>query len=91
MPQGTGSNPNSKSGIVGAPLDGVTVFKPNYVTPLDYNKAITGNVNLDYRFPADDPSPVLRELGLSALYTFDSGHPFTTGVGKGDNSRFFRR
>ena len=26
--QGTGSNPNSKAGIVGAPLDGVTVFKP---------------------------------------------------------------
>jgi len=84
--QGTGSNPNSKAGIVGAPLDGVTVFKPNYISPLDYNKAITGNVNLDYRFPADHSSPILREFGLSALFTFDSGHPFTLGEGKGDNS-----
>ncbi len=84
--QGTGSNPNSKAGIVGAPLDGVTVFKPNYIAPLDFNKAITGNVNIDYRFPADNPSPILSELGLSALFTFDSGHPFTLGEGKGDNS-----
>ena len=84
--QGTGSNPNSKSGIVGAPLDGVTVFKPNYISPLDFNKAIAGNVNLDYRFPADHPSSILREFGLSALFTFDSGHPFTQGEGKGDNT-----
>jgi CarboxypepD_reg-like domain/TonB-dependent Receptor Plug Domain len=84
--QGTGSNPNSKAGIVGAPLDGVTVFRPNYVAPLDFNKAITGNVNLDYRFPADNESPILRELGLSALFSFDSGHPFTLGQGKGDNA-----
>jgi len=83
--QGTGSNPNSKSGIVGAPLDGVTVFRPNYVAPLDFNKAITGNVNLDYRFAADTESPILSELGLSALFSFDSGHPFTLGQGKGDN------
>src|SRR5690606_29512628 len=39
--QGTGSNPNSQAGIVGAPLDGVTIFRPNYVTPLDFNKAIS--------------------------------------------------
>ena len=82
--QGTGSNPNSKAGIVGAPLDGVTVFRPNYVAPLDFNKAITGNVNLDYRFSKESKSPILRELGLSALITFDSGHPFTLGQGKGD-------
>lgn len=84
--QGTGSNPNSKAGIVGAPLDGVTVFRPNYVAPLDFNKAISGNVNFDYRFASDESSPVLRQLGLSALLVFDSGHPFTLGQGKGDNS-----
>lgn len=82
--QGTGSNPSSQSGIVGAPLDGVTVFRPNYVNPLDFNKAISGNFNLDYRFSKDDASPVLRELGVSALLRFDSGHPFTLGYGKGD-------
>lgn len=84
--QGTGSNPNSKAGIVGAPLDGVTIFRPNYIAPLDFNKAITGNVNLDYRFAADNQSPILRELGLSALFSFDSGHPFTLGQGKGDSN-----
>lgn len=84
--QGTGSNPNSKAGIVGAPLDGVTIFRPNYVSPLDYNKAITGNVNLDYRFSPETESSVLREFGISALLTFDSGHPFTLGQGKGDNA-----
>lgn len=82
--QGTGSNPNSKAGIVGAPLDGVTIFRPNYVTPLDFNKAISGNLNIDYRFSEDEPSPVLRQLGISALLVFDSGHPFTLGEGKGD-------
>jgi outer membrane receptor protein involved in Fe transport len=82
--QGTGSNPNSQAGIVGAPLDGVTIFKPNYVTPLDYNKAITGNFNLDYRFSKANESSVLRELGLSALLYFDSGHPYTLGSGKGN-------
>lgn len=82
--QGTGSAPNSKAGIVGAPLDGVTVFKPNYVSPLDFNKAVTGNLNLDYRWSKDEESPVLRQLGLSALLRFDSGHPYTLGEGKGD-------
>src|SRR5690606_24912801 len=54
------------------------------VTPLDFNKAISGNLNIDYRFSEDEPSPVLRQLGISALLVFDSGHPFTLGEGKGD-------
>lgn len=83
--QGTGSNPNSQAGIVGAPLDGVTVFNPLYVFPLDFNKSVTGNFNLDYRFSADESSPVLQSLGLSALMTFASGHPYTLGQGKGNN------
>ncbi len=84
--QGTGSNPNSKAGIVGAPLDGTTIFRPNNIAPLDFNKAITGNVNLDYRFAPETESSILRGLGLSALLTFDSGHPFTLGEGKGDGT-----
>ena len=83
--QGTGSNPNSHAGIVGAPIDGVTIFNPLYVFPLDFNKAVTGNFNLDYRFSADESSPVLQSLGLSALMTFASGHPYTLGQGKGNN------
>lgn len=83
---GTGSNANSHAGIVGAPLDGVTVYKPATVEPLDFNKAITGNINLDYRFAKSEESSILRQLGLSLLLTFDSGHPFTLGRGKGNTT-----
>ncbi len=82
--QGTGSFPNSARGIVGAPLDGVTQFKPLYVSPLEYNNAIRGNVNIDYRFGADDGGPILERLGASALLTFNSGHPYTRGIGGAD-------
>ena len=80
---GTGSNANSHAGIVGAPIDGVTIFKPASVEPLDFNKAITGNLNIDYRFAKNEESSILRQLGFSALLKFDSGHPFTLGQGKG--------
>jgi hypothetical protein len=82
--QGTGSYPNSNRGIVGAPLDGVTIFNPQYVSPLEYNNAFKGNINLDYRWGKNDGGPILQELGLSTLLTFNSGHPFTLGRG-GDN------
>lgn len=83
---GTGSNANSHAGIVGAPVDGVTVYKPATVEPLDFNKAITGNLNIDYRFAKNEESSILRQLGFSALLTFDSGHPFTLGQGKGNTT-----
>jgi hypothetical protein len=82
--RGTGSYPNGQAGIVGAPLDGVTVFEPQYVTPLDYNRNISGNLNFDYRFAKDDGGPILQELGASILFLFGSGHPYTTGEGKGN-------
>ena len=82
--RGTGSFPNSARGIVGAPLDGVTQFKPLYVSPLEYNNAIRGNVNLDYRFGRDEGGPILEQLGASALISFNSGHPYTRGVGGAD-------
>jgi len=79
--RGTGSFPNSSRGIVGAPLDGVTLFKPQYIAPLEFNNAIRGNINLDYRFGANDGGPILEQLGASALLTFNSGHPYTKGIG----------
>jgi hypothetical protein len=82
--RGTGSFPNSNRGIVGAPLDGVTVFRPQYVTPLEFNNAVRGNMNVDYRFGKNDGGPVLQELGASVLFNFNSGHPFTRGVGGSD-------
>ena len=82
--QGTGSYPNSNRGIVGAPLDGVTRFAPQYISPLEFNNAVRGNINLDYRFGKDDGGPILQELGISALLTFNSGHPYTVGIGGAD-------
>lgn len=82
--QGTGSYPNSNRGIVGAPLDGVTVFSPQYISPLEYNNSFRGNLNIDYRFGVDDGGPILQQLGLSALFSFTSGHPYTRGVGGAD-------
>jgi hypothetical protein len=82
--RGTGSYPNSNRGIVAAPLDGVTIFEPAYVSPLQYNNALKGSFNIDYRWGKDDGGLILQELGLSALLTFNSGHPFTQGKG-GDN------
>ncbi|MEO8398372.1 MAG: TonB-dependent receptor [Ignavibacteriaceae bacterium] len=82
--QGTGSFPNSNRGIVGAPLDGVTIFNPQYVSPLEFNNAVRGNFNLDYRFGKDDGPAVLNEFGVSAILTFNSGHPFTQGIGGAD-------
>jgi hypothetical protein len=82
--QGTGSFPNSNRGIIGAPLDGVTRFKPQYISPLIYNNAVRGNLNLDYRFGKDDGPSILHEFGVSLLLTFNSGHPFTLGKGGAD-------
>ena len=82
--KGTGSYPNSNRGIVGAPLDGVTIFKPQYISPLEFNQAIRVAMNLDYRFGTGDGGPVFQDLGLTFLGKFSSGHPFTTGKGGAD-------
>jgi hypothetical protein len=79
--QGTGSYPNSNRGIIGAPLDGVTRFKPQYISPLEFNNAFRGSLNLDYRFGVDDGPSILQEFGASILLTFNSGHPYTIGTG----------
>jgi len=82
--QGTGSFPNSNRGIVAAPLDGVTIFRPQYVTPLEFNNSIRGNVNFDYHFGRNDGPSLFQQFGMSALVSFNSGHPFTRGTGGAD-------
>ena len=82
--QGTGSYPNSNNGIVNAPLDGVTIFEPAYVSPLEYNNSVRGNLSIDYRFSENDSPSWLQEFGISGLISFNSGHPFTQGKGTGD-------
>jgi hypothetical protein len=85
--QGTNSFPNSSRGIVGAPLEADRIFQPQYINPLEYNNAIRGNLNLDYRFGKGDGGPFFQESGLSLLTTFTSGHPYTRGEGAGDLTR----
>jgi hypothetical protein len=79
--RGTGSNPYSNTGVVGAPLDGVTVFYPKYISPLTFNQALSGNMNIDYRFGSNDGPAILNDFGVSLLATFNSGHPYTRGTG----------
>ncbi|MCX7876022.1 MAG: hypothetical protein N2321_07645, partial [Melioribacteraceae bacterium] len=79
--RGTGSNPYSNNGVVGAPLDGVTVFYPKYISLLNYNQGIKGNLNVDYRFGQNDGPALLHEFGVSLLATFNNGHPYTRGTG----------
>jgi hypothetical protein len=82
--KGTGSFPSSNRGIVGAPLDGVTIFEPQYISPLEFNQAITGAMNIDFRFGQGDGGSVFQESGLAALLTYSSGHPYTKGKGGAD-------
>lgn len=81
--RGTGSFPNSNRGIVGSPLEGGP-FTPQYISPLEYNNSFRGNLNVDYRFGKDDGPAVLNDFGVSAILSFNSGHPFTRGIGGAD-------
>jgi hypothetical protein len=74
--EGSGSFPNSNRGMVLAGLD--TTYFPQYVSPLSFNQAVRGSVNIDYRFGRDDGGVILQDLGLSLLFTFNSGHPYTS-------------
>jgi outer membrane receptor protein involved in Fe transport len=91
--RGTGSYPNSASGIVGAPIDGVTVFRPVNVSPLTYTNPVQLTFFLDYRF-ADNDGGWLQNLGVNFLGNYNSGHPYTRGISgerdMGDDARFQR-
>jgi len=50
---------------------------PTVILPLDYDQTHRGAITLDYRFEKDDGGPVLEQLGLNLLLTFNSGHPYT--------------
>ncbi len=81
--RGTSSYPDSKAGIIGAPLEDGNPFEPQYVSPLTYTNPIQISFFTDYRF-ADNDGGWLENSGISFLGNYNSGHPFTRGVG-GDN------
>lgn len=78
-----GTNSLSGSGIGSTEVNGNV---PTVLLPLDYNQVHRGSISLDYRFDKGDGGPILEQLGISALLTFNSGHPFTysqtTGLGQ---------
>ncbi len=70
----TGSNTAETAGLWSA---GSVVQTPKYTFPADFNQAHRGSVLLDYRFGKNDGGPVLEQLGLNLLASFNSGHSFT--------------
>jgi len=78
-----GTNSLSGSGIGSTEVNGEV---PTVLIPLDYDQTHRGTLSLDYRFDKEDGGPILEQLGVNLLFTFNSGHPFTysqtTGLGQ---------
>lgn len=78
-----GTNSLTGSGLGSTEVNGNV---PTTLIPLDYNQDHRGSISLDYRFDKDDGGPILEQLGLNILMTFNSGHPYTlaqnTGLGQ---------
>lgn len=59
---------------------------PTTVKPLDFAQRHRGSIFVDYRFGKNDGGPILQQLGVNALFTFNSGHPYTlvktSGIGQ---------
>ena len=79
--KGTGSYPNSNRGIVGAPVVAGQPYTPKNISPLEFDRPFMANVNIDYRFGDNDGPAWLSNFGVNALLTFQSGRPFTRGIG----------
>jgi outer membrane receptor protein involved in Fe transport len=79
--EGTGDNPYSDAAEFGAAIQNV-LYIPQYIEPLSFNHALSGNLNVDYHFGKDDGPAILHEFGASLLLTFSSGHPYTLGTAK---------
>ena len=54
---------------------------PTIISPLDFNETHRGSIFLDYRYPDNEPNPILRSLGANLLMSFTSGHNFTLVTG----------
>jgi len=79
--KGTGSYPSSSRGIVGAPVVAGQPYTPKNIAPLEFDRPFSSNLNIDYRFGDNDGGPVLRNMGVNLLVTYNSGRPFTRAIG----------
>lgn len=75
-----GTNSLSNSGVGSTEVNGNV---PTVLIPLDYNQKHRGSIILDYRFDKGDGGAILEQLGLNAIFTFNSGHPFTYATWQG--------
>ncbi|TLY27544.1 MAG: TonB-dependent receptor [Ignavibacteria bacterium] len=78
--RGTNSFPASAAAAVAVTNGAV---KPTAVTPLGYDQANRGSININYRFGPNDGGPILEQLGFNVLLSFNSGHRFTAATGGG--------
>lgn len=74
---GTGSDPNTLSNVA---YNGDE--PPKIPSALSYDQRHTGSIELDYRWGGDDVPKgfwggVLSRLGINALFSFNSGRPYT--------------
>ncbi|MEW6508017.1 MAG: TonB-dependent receptor [Bacteroidota bacterium] len=79
--RGTGSYPDANRGIVGAPVIAGQPFTPKNISPLEFDRPLIANLNLDYRFGDNDGPAILSNFGVNLLLTYQSGRPFTRGTG----------
>ncbi len=71
--RGTGSNSQSSFGAVEQNIGRPT----NFINPLSFNQTHRGSILFDYRFGKNDGGPILEEMGLNLIMTFNSGHNYT--------------
>jgi outer membrane receptor protein involved in Fe transport len=74
--RGTGSTAN---GAISGIEQGTAL--PTVITPLEFNQPQRGSLNFDYRFAKNDGGPILQQMGLNLLFSFNSGHPYTRVTG----------
>jgi outer membrane receptor protein involved in Fe transport len=70
--EGTGSN--TTSGI--SSVENGTL-RSTIISPLTFNQAHRGSINVDYHFAQNDGGSILERLGANLLFTFSSGHNYT--------------
>ncbi len=71
--RGTGSNSRSAFGAVEQNIGRPT----NFINPLDFNQTHSGSLLLDYRFDKGDGGPILEQMGVNVIFSFNSGHSYT--------------
>jgi outer membrane receptor protein involved in Fe transport len=60
-----------------APSYGGEFMMPTFIMPLLFNYPHSGNAWIDYRFGDNDGGPILQNLGINLLFTFNSGRSYT--------------